>query len=65
MKAKNMMSKVDPFLEGLITYDKEHIHPNIINALEPYLKDKEFNPEFIQSKSAAAAGDQYYHHFIV
>ena len=56
MKAKNMMSKVDPFLEGLINYDKEHIHPNIITALEPYLKDKEFNPEFIQSKSAAAAG---------
>ena len=55
-KAKIMMSKVDPFLEGLITYDKEHIHPNIITAIEPYLKDKEFNPEFIQSKSAAAAG---------
>ena len=56
MKAKNMMSKVDHFLDGLITYDKEHIHPNIITALDPYLRDKEFNPEFIQSKSAAAAG---------
>ena len=56
MKAKNMMSKVDHFLEGLISYDKEHIHPNIITALEPYLKDKEFQPDFIQSKSAAAAG---------
>merc|ERR1712223_1514844 len=56
MKAKGMMNKVDAFLEQLINYDKEHIHPNIITALEPYLKDKEFNPEFIQSKSAAAAG---------
>ena len=25
-------------------------------SIDPYLKDKEFNPEFIQSKSAAAAG---------
>jgi len=40
----------------LIHYDKENIHPNIIIALEPYLKDKEFDPEFIRSKSAAAAG---------
>ena len=37
-----MMAKVDPFLESLIHYDKENIHPNIIVALEPYLKDKEF-----------------------
>ena len=56
LKAKNMMSKVDQFLESLVSYDKEHIHPNIITALEPYLKDKEFHPDFIQSKSAAAAG---------
>lgn len=33
LKAKNMMSKVDPFLESLIAYDKEHIHPNIITAI--------------------------------
>jgi dynein heavy chain len=56
LKAKIMMSKVDAFLDNLVTYDKEHIHPNIITALEPYLRDREFNPEFIQSKSAAAAG---------
>jgi hypothetical protein len=42
--------------EGLIHYDKENIHQNIIIALDPYLKDKEFDPEFIRSKSAAAAG---------
>jgi dynein heavy chain len=55
-KAKVMMSKVDAFLECLVNYDKENIHPNIITALDPYLKDKEFDPEFIRSKSAAAAG---------
>ncbi len=43
-------------MESLIHYDKENIHPNIITALEPYQKDKEFDPEFIKSKSAAAAG---------
>ena len=48
MKAKSMMAKVDPFLESLIHYDKENIHPNIIAALEPYLKDKEFDPDFIR-----------------
>ena len=37
-KAKLMMSKVDPFLDSLINYEKENIHPNIITALEPYLK---------------------------
>ena len=42
--------------EGLIHYDKENIHPNVVVALDPYLKDKEFDPEFIRSKSAAAAG---------
>ena len=55
-KAKIMMQKIDQFLESLVNYDKENIHPNIITALEPYLKDKEFDPDFIRSKSAAAAG---------
>ena len=54
-KAKIMMQKIDQFLESLVNYDKENIHPNIITALEPYLKDKEFDPDFIRSKSAAAA----------
>ena len=43
-------------MDSLIKYDKENIHPNIINALDPYLKDKEFDPEFIRTKSGAAAG---------
>ena len=52
----NILWLDNQFQEGLIHYDKENIHPNIIIALEPYLKDKEFDPEFIRSKSAAAAG---------
>lgn len=54
--AKIMMAKVDAFLDSLINYDKENIHPEVIKAIEPYLKDAEFEPEFIRSKSAAAAG---------
>lgn len=50
------MAKVDAFLDALINYDKENIHPEIIKAIQPYLKDSEFEPEFVRSKSAAAAG---------
>ncbi|KAJ8736094.1 hypothetical protein PYW08_006750 [Mythimna loreyi] len=54
--AKVVMAKVDVFLESLINYDKENIHPDVIKAIQPYLKDAEFEPEFIRSKSGAAAG---------
>ncbi|KAF4519850.1 hypothetical protein B566_EDAN005192, partial [Ephemera danica] len=54
--AKIVMAKVDQFLDALITYDKENIHPEIMKAIQPYLKDSEFEPEFVRSKSAAAAG---------
>lgn len=50
------MAKVDAFLDALINYDKENIHPEIIKSIQPYLKDEEFEPEFVRSKSAAAAG---------
>lgn len=51
-----MMGKVDQFLFDLINYDKEHIHPDIIKAIMPYIKDPEFDPDKILIKSAAAAG---------
>ncbi|EDW38589.1 GL12690 [Drosophila persimilis] len=54
--AKIAMAKVDAFLDALINYDKENIHPEIIKAIQPYLKDPEFEPEFVRSKSGAAAG---------
>ncbi|XP_043280362.1 dynein beta chain, ciliary isoform X1 [Venturia canescens] len=54
--AKIVMAKVDTFLDGLINYDKENIHPEVTKAIQPYLKDSEFEPEFVRSKSAAAAG---------
>lgn len=54
--AKVVMAKVDMFLDCLINYDKENIHPEIIKSIQPYLKDPEFNPDFIRTKSGAAAG---------
>ncbi|KAI9189963.1 hypothetical protein H9P43_001396 [Blastocladiella emersonii ATCC 22665] len=53
---KNMMAKVDAFLESLITFNKEKIDQSNLDALEPYLKNENFNEEFMKSKSIAAAG---------
>ncbi|XP_069510616.1 dynein axonemal heavy chain 9 [Ambystoma mexicanum] len=54
--AKMMMGKVDGFLDSLVTFNKENIHENCIKQIQPFLQDPEFNPEFISSKSFAAAG---------
>ncbi|XP_047613273.1 dynein axonemal heavy chain 9 isoform X3 [Phacochoerus africanus] len=50
------MAKLDSFLESLIHFDKENIHENCLRAIRPYLQDPEFNPEFVATKSSAAAG---------
>ncbi|OAF71285.1 Axonemal beta dynein heavy chain 17 [Intoshia linei] len=54
--AKVTMGKVDDFLNSLINYDKQNIPPVCQKAVQPYLDDPEFDPEFIKSKSSAAAG---------
>ena len=51
-----IMAKVDKFLDDLIYYDKENIHDNCLKAVQPYLDDPEFDPDFIRAKSSAAAG---------
>ena len=48
--------QVDDFLNSLINYDKENIPEVCQKAIAPYLKDPEFDPDFIRSKSQAAAG---------
>ena len=55
-KVKVVMAKVDQFLDQLVNYEKENIHQNVLTALQPYLNDSQFDPDFIRSKSAAAAG---------
>lgn len=59
-EAKAFMGKVDTFLDNLLHYDKENIHPDVVKAIKPYLANKEFNPELIRTKSTAAAG-QFIH----
>ncbi|NXL59531.1 DYH17 protein, partial [Chordeiles acutipennis] len=54
--AKVMMGKVDTFLDSLKKFDKEHIPDTCLNAFQRYRSDPSFDPEFIKSKSTAAAG---------
>ncbi|XP_066292954.1 dynein beta chain, ciliary-like [Branchiostoma lanceolatum] len=54
--AKVVMAKVDDFLNQLVNYDKENVHENCQKAIQPYLADPEFDPDFIRAKSQAAAG---------
>ena len=43
-------------METLINFDKQNIADPTLKAIRPYLANKEFDPNFIRSKSAAAAG---------
>ncbi|XP_068770010.1 dynein axonemal heavy chain 9 [Struthio camelus] len=54
--ARVTMAKVDGFLDSLIKFNKENIHENCLKALQPYLQDPQFKPEFVTTKSYAAAG---------
>ncbi|XP_043925655.1 dynein axonemal heavy chain 17-like [Protopterus annectens] len=54
--AKNMMGKVDAFLDSLINYKKESIPDPCLKAFQPYKTDRNFDPDFIRTKSIAAAG---------
>ena len=51
-----MLHQVDQFLDSLIKFDKENIKDANLQAIKPYLANPEFEPEFIRSKSFAAAG---------
>ncbi|XP_040542548.1 dynein axonemal heavy chain 17 isoform X5 [Gallus gallus] len=54
--AKIMMGKVDTFLDALKKFDKEHIPEACLKEFQRYQTDPTFDPEFIMSKSTAAAG---------
>ncbi|XP_041102237.1 dynein heavy chain 11, axonemal-like [Polyodon spathula] len=55
--AKIFMGKVDDFLQALIHYDKEHIPENCLKVVkEEYLKNPEFHPDLVRTKSFAASG---------
>ncbi|KAI8492612.1 Dynein heavy chain 9, axonemal [Branchiostoma belcheri] len=41
----------------LVNYDKENVHENCQKAIQPYLADKEFDPDFIRANTEIA--DRY------
>lgn len=44
------------FLQDLINCGKEHIPLNCLKVKEHYLKDPDFNSNYVHTKSFAAAG---------
>ncbi|XP_071429942.1 dynein axonemal heavy chain 17 isoform X2 [Pithys albifrons albifrons] len=54
--AKVKIGKADTFLSSLQNYDGENIPEPCLKAFQPYRADPGFDPEFIKSKSTAAAG---------
>ena len=55
--AKKFMGSVDKFLNDLISFDKDNTPENCVERCEKeFLSNPNFNPEYIQSKSGAAAG---------
>ena len=50
------LPQVDQFLDALINFDKENIQANNLAAIQPYLDNPDFDPDFIRGKSLAAAG---------
>lgn len=49
--------QVDDFLQALVSCDKEHIHESCLNVVkQEYLKNPEFHPDLVRTKSTAAAG---------
>ena len=54
-RVKTMLARPHQFLASLKNFQKENIPTKVLAALEPYLEDKEFDPDFVKSKSAAAA----------
>ncbi|KAG5897762.1 hypothetical protein JTB14_019981 [Gonioctena quinquepunctata] len=55
-ECKQIMSRVDQFLNDLINYDKDNIPLDVVRATQEYTKSKEFTPELVVSKSFAASG---------
>ncbi|KAG7242136.1 hypothetical protein INR49_024182, partial [Caranx melampygus] len=55
--ARAFMGKVDDFLQALVSYDKEHIPETCLTVVkQQYLKNPEFHPDLVRTKSTAAAG---------
>lgn len=59
-QAKIMMAKVDAFLDALITYDKEHIHNDVIKVNElNMLCELQIRPKIYQINAIVFFGVLY------
>ncbi|XP_051576917.1 dynein axonemal heavy chain 11 [Myxocyprinus asiaticus] len=55
--ARVFMGKVDDFLQALLSYNKEHIPESCLSVVkQEYLRKPEFHPDYVRTKSYAAAG---------
>ncbi|XP_032374898.1 dynein heavy chain 11, axonemal isoform X1 [Etheostoma spectabile] len=55
--ARAFMGKVDDFLQALVSYDKEHVPEVCLTVVkQEYLRNPEFHPDLVRTKSTAAAG---------
>ncbi|XP_071372237.1 dynein axonemal heavy chain 11 isoform X2 [Centroberyx affinis] len=55
--ARAFMGKVDDFLQALVSYDKENIPDSCLSVVkQEYLRNPEFHPDLVRTKSTAAAG---------
>lgn len=51
------VSQVDDFLQALMSYDKEHIPESCLTVVkQEYLRNPDFHPDLVWTKSTAAAG---------
>lgn len=49
--------QVDDFLQALVSYDKEHIPDSCLAVVkQEYLRNPDFQPDLVYTKSTAAAG---------
>lgn len=49
--------QVDDFLQALMSYDKEHIPESCLTVVkQEYLRNPDFHPDLVWTKSTAAAG---------
>ncbi|CAG9859865.1 unnamed protein product [Phyllotreta striolata] len=55
-ECKQMMNKVDEFLNNLLYYDKDNMSSDVVKVVMEYTKNPEFEPDKVATKSLAAAG---------
>jgi len=53
---KKTMADTGGFLNRLLNYDKENMSQQVIDKIQPYLKNKDFKPDLVKAVSSALVG---------